>query len=79
MHQSGFDKGHCASTALLNLVEEIKQNADNNVATVSIVFDLSKAFDTLNFFAPNCTSSVLMILLNNFLSHISTIDIKSYQ
>lgn len=47
-HQSGFRKAHSTTTALLNLHDAVIRNLDNKLATVLIMLDFSKAFDTIS-------------------------------
>ena len=44
----GFRKGHGTQNALLNMIENWKNQIDNNNKIGAIIMDLSKAFDTLN-------------------------------
>lgn len=46
--QSGFRKGFSTSTLLLNVTDNIIRSLDNGLATVLILLDFSKAFDTLD-------------------------------
>ena len=48
-NQYGFRKGHSTSFALLHLFEKISSAIDRREHTVGVFFDLSKAFDTVNF------------------------------
>nr|CAH7732385.1 unnamed protein product [Callosobruchus chinensis] len=47
-HQSGFRKGHSTTTALARVCDDILRGMDNKQATVLVLLDFSKAFDTLN-------------------------------
>ncbi len=46
--QFGFRKGHSTYMALLKLVDQLTVNHDNDLTTVAIFLDLSKAFDTID-------------------------------
>ena len=46
--QFGFRKGLSCELALNTYVETIRENINKNEHTVSIMLDLSKAFDTIN-------------------------------
>ena len=46
--QFGFRAGHSTILALINIVDEIKENIDNDKYTVGIFLDLTKAFDTVD-------------------------------
>ena len=46
--QFGFRKQHSTSHALLSIVDEIRQNLDNNTFSCGVFVDLEKAFDTVN-------------------------------
>ena len=46
--QTGFKKHHSTQTALLNLMEDIRQGADKKYVTLLLLFDFSKAFDTIS-------------------------------
>ena len=46
--QSGFRKGHSTTTVLLNIVDDIFRSTDLGKATLLILLDFSKAFDTLD-------------------------------
>ena len=46
--QSGFRRGHSCTTALLNVIDDIKCLQDNSMDTVLVALDFSKAFDSLN-------------------------------
>ncbi|KAJ4446425.1 hypothetical protein ANN_13121 [Periplaneta americana] len=47
--QSGFRNGHSTSTALLNVTEDIRAAMDKRQATVLVLLDYSKAFDSVDF------------------------------
>lgn len=47
-YQSGFRKGYSTQTALAEVLENIRENIDNREVTVMVLFDFSKAFDTVN-------------------------------
>lgn len=46
--QFGFRKGKSTETALLAIKENVLQNIQNNLYTVGVFIDLSKAFDCIN-------------------------------
>jgi hypothetical protein len=46
--QFGFRKGLSCELALNTYVEKLRDNIDNNKHSVSMILDLSKAFDTIN-------------------------------
>ena len=46
-YQSGFRKRHSTSTALLRISEDIRTAACNKEVTLLVLFDLSKAFDSV--------------------------------
>ena len=46
--QSGFCKGHSTSTSLLKLRDDIKCAMNTSKVTLGIIFDFSKAFDTID-------------------------------
>jgi retron-type reverse transcriptase len=46
--QFGFRKGLSCELALNTYVEKLRNNIDNNKHSVSMILDLSKAFDTIN-------------------------------
>ena len=46
--QFGFRKQHSTSHTLLSIVDEIRQNLDNNTFSCGVFVDLEKAFDTVN-------------------------------
>ena len=46
--QSGFRRGHSCATALLHVTDDIFRATDKRKLTVLIMFDYSKAFDTVN-------------------------------
>lgn len=48
INQSGFRPKHSCTTALINVVEEIRQAADDGNVTFLTLLDFSKAFDTVN-------------------------------
>lgn len=48
VNQSGFRSAHSCSTALLKITDDILQATDNNLLTVLVLLDYSKAFDRLN-------------------------------
>lgn len=48
VHQSGFRKGHSTVTALANLGDNIIHAYDSNLASILVLLDFSKAFDTIN-------------------------------
>ena len=47
-HQYGFRDNYSTSLAIVHLIDQITQNMDNNVFSVGVFLDLSKAFDTIN-------------------------------
>ena len=47
-YQFGFRKNHCASFALIDVVDDIYQNLDASLTVVDIYLDFTKAFDTVN-------------------------------
>ena len=47
-YQFGFRKDHSTYMALLTLIEQIIEAKENNLYTVGILLDFSKAFDTVN-------------------------------
>ena len=46
--QSAYYKHHSTETAVLNICDEILQNAEHNKRTTMVCLDLSTAFDTVN-------------------------------
>ena len=46
--QYGFQEGHSTEHAILYLNDEISKNFDENLFTLGVFIDLSKAFDTVN-------------------------------
>jgi len=46
--QFGFRKKHSTSHAILSILDEIRQNLDNNTFSCGVFVDLEKAFDTVN-------------------------------
>ena len=46
--QFGFRKKHSTSHALLSIIDEIRENLDNNCYSCGVFIDLEKAFDTGN-------------------------------
>ena len=47
-YQSAYHKHHSKETALLNICDEILENAEHNKLTAMVCLDLSEAFDTVN-------------------------------
>ena len=47
-YQSAYHKHHSTETAVLNICDEILQNAEHNKATAMVCLDLNTAFDTVN-------------------------------
>lgn len=45
--QSGFRSGYSTQFALLRLIDEVNHNIDKRLLTIVILFDFSKAFDTI--------------------------------
>ena len=45
--QTGFKKHHSTETALLKLTEDTRRGIDKKYITLLLLFDFSKAFDTL--------------------------------
>ena len=50
IEQFGFRPGHSTELAAVKLVQHLISEMDNNNTPVNIYIDLSKAFDTLNYF-----------------------------
>ena len=48
--QTGFKKHHSTETALLRLTEDIRRGIDKKYVTLLLLFDFSKAFDTISPF-----------------------------
>ena len=48
LHQSGFRSRHSCETALLSITDDIVRALDKGYATVLVLLDYSKAFDSLN-------------------------------
>lgn len=46
--QAGYRSGHSTQTALLGVLENIRQAIDDRKITILILFDFSKAFDTIS-------------------------------
>ena len=46
--QSGFRKGHSTTTILLKIRDDIKRAMNKSEATLAILVDFSKAFDTID-------------------------------
>ena len=47
-NQFGCRKGHSTQSALLYLLQSIKTGADKGLVTILVLFDLCKAFDSVN-------------------------------
>ena len=47
-YQSAYHKHHSTETAVLNICDEILENAEHNKLTAMVCIDLSAAFDTVN-------------------------------
>lgn len=47
-HQSGYKKHHSTQTALLMLSHDVRLSADKRRVTILVLFDFSKAFDTVS-------------------------------
>lgn len=48
MFQSGFRPRHSTTTALLNVVDDIRRHIDSKSVVVLVLLDFSKAFDSIN-------------------------------
>ena len=48
--QTGFKKHHSTETALLKLTEDISRGIDKKYVTLLLLFDFSKAIDTISPF-----------------------------
>ena len=46
--QFGFQSGHSTEHAILQLANQIRESFKNNLYTLGVFTDLSKAFDTIN-------------------------------
>ena len=49
MEQFGFRPGHSTELKVVRLVDHLISEMDNNNTPVNIYFDLSKAYDTINY------------------------------
>jgi Reverse transcriptase (RNA-dependent DNA polymerase) len=47
--QSGFRSGHSTNIALLKIIDDMGMDMDNNLMSILVLLDFSKAFDTVNF------------------------------
>ena len=45
--QAGFRRGHSTQTALIGVLEDVRQAIDARMLTILILFDFSKAFDSI--------------------------------
>ena len=45
--QAGFRRGHSTQTALLGVLEDVRQAINDRILTILILFDFSKAFDSI--------------------------------
>lgn len=66
--QSGFRQFHSTGTALLKIIDDIRIDTDSSKATILVLLDFSKAFDTVNH-------QLLSAKFNNFF-HFSKPSIK---
>lgn len=48
-YQSGFRPNFSTTTALLNIIDDIRRNIDSNRSSILVLLDFSKAFDSLDF------------------------------
>lgn len=72
VNQSGFRKGHSTNTALINMSDNIIRALDKGQATVLVLLDFTKAFDTIDH-------SLLVAKCNYFgLNPVSCKFIESY-
>ena len=46
--QAGFHKHHSTATALIKFTEDIRTGFDRKLVTIALLFDFSKAFDTIS-------------------------------
>ena len=46
--QTGFRRHHSTSTSLLKLTDDIRSGLDKKLVTIALLFDFSKAFDTIS-------------------------------
>ena len=46
--QTGFRKNHSTTTALLKLTDDIRSGFDKRLVTIALLFEFSKAFDTIS-------------------------------
>ena len=46
--QAGFCKHHSTTTALIKFTDDIRTGFDKNLITIALLFDFSKAFDTIS-------------------------------
>lgn len=70
--QSGFRRYHSTQTALLRIMDDVRQGIDMGYVTILVLFDFSKAFDTLNH-------SLILSSLRSFgFDELSLIWVRSY-
>ena len=46
--QNGFPRHHSTTTALLKMTDDVRSGLDKKIITVALLFDFSKAFDTIS-------------------------------
>ena len=47
-YQYGFQRGISTQDAILSVVEQLYENLNNNLSSIGVFIDFSKAFDTIH-------------------------------
>lgn len=61
-YQAGLRKGHSNQSILINLLDEFRHSIDRRTVVILVLFDLSKASDTIPHYFPLSTSQEASIL-----------------
>ena len=78
VYQTGFQKSRSTQTALLKVIDDIKQNCEKTMITVLVLFDFSKAFNMVGYKILLSKIRVNLNLLKHMRCIVYADDLQAY-